>query len=1039
MNRNRTLWFAVATLLAATSLASRAAVFFSDNFTGASTLNQPPTAPTANSASYQTYLGLTNAASTSVLNPGQLTFVYPNTQGVLSDCLARFSATPVTLAVVGDYVEIKVVFVNVSNVLSTAAGTTQNGNASLNLGLFNSSGVNPNQGQFQLNSVSGQPNFSGGTEDWVGFIGRIFYSGNSGILTRPAQTPSGTTSQNQDLLFSNASSSQAFNNPAGTSLGTTTGAATLVQGSTNTAYLKITLSAASTLTISNAIFAGPDLASPVIMAVTEKNATGANLLTFGFDAFAIGWRNNSTPGQGSAMGIRSVEVSGVSTVVTTPPDIITQPASVTVAAGGAAAFNVVAQGFNMTYQWRRHGTNLVNGGNISGATSDTLIVQNASTADVASGANGYHVTITGTGGYTTNSQTASLTLGTAKNLVWSGTGSIWDVNNSQSWLDGGNPAVFNYGDAVTFDDTASAGLTVVNLAGSFLSASTVTVDGNTPYTFSAASSGRFAGPGKLVYKGANSLVIGNVNTYTGGTIISNASAYLVLQNYGGLGSGPVTLAKAGGTMQVTLAGNASSGIAGDVNVEDDFTIQFDGTGAFAGVMLGNLNGVAGKTLTLNQPSLGTTNRYRVYGANSTMNANLVLNGNSSAYAVVDGTVLAPYHGSGLQLYNGVISGNGGVIQRAGGTAVFSGQNTYQGGTVPSTGTIGLGADSTPTSGSVSSSPIGTGALLLAPELPNVTGSGTVLAWGGARTIANPIQYPSATNNQTLIIGGTNALTFTGPVTLNGNDNTGTQTNRIFQANNTALSTISGTISGTGFGLTKTGTGTLALSGNNTYDGFTTVSAGTLRVTGSLAGPVLVATNSTLEGTGTIGGTTTIQTNGILAPGASIGTLTINNNLSIAGNLRIEVDRSGSSSDRVNVSGTLANTGAGTVTVTNLGAALQPGDTFAVFNKAVTGGNTLTITGGGSSVTWNNKLAVDGTITVLSVIPTTPTNITYSVSGNNLTLSWPASYQGWLLQSNAVSLTSSSSWFTVPNSGNATQFVIPIDPAKPSVFYRLTLP
>lgn len=1035
MNKNLTLCFAAATLLATSSLTSRATLFFSDNFSGGSTLNQPPAAPTVNSTSYQTYLGLTNASSTSVLNPGRLTFVYPNTSGVLSDCLARFAATPVTLSVIGDYVEIKVVFANASNILSTAAGTTLNNNASLNLGLFNSSGVNPNQGQFALGSGS---TFSGGTEDWLGFIGRIFYNGNSSIITRPAQTPNGTTSQNQDLLFSGASSSQSFNNPAGTSLGSTAGAVSLVQGSTNIAYMRITLSAASTLTISNALFAGATI-SGVPTFAQEKTATGANLLTYGFDGFAIGWRNNSTPAQGSAMDILGVEVSGISTVVTSPPDIVTQPVPVTVGAGGAAAFSVVAQGFNMTYQWHRYGTNLLNGGNILGATTDTLIIQNASAADVASGANGYYVTITGTGGYSTNSVTNSLTLGTAKNLVWAGVGNVWDLNTSANWLDGANPATFNFGDAVTFDDTASAGLTVINLTGSFLSASTVTVDGNTPYTFAAASTGRFAGPGKLVYKGGNSLAIGNVNTYSGGTIISNATAYLVLQNYGGIGSGPVTLAKAGGIMEVTTTGSASSGIAGDVNVEDDFTIQFDGSGSFAGVLLGNLNGAAGKTLTLNQLNPTTTNRYRVYGTSSTMNANLVLNGNSSAYAVVDGTVLAPYNPSGVQLYNGVISGNGGVIQRGNGTSVFSGQNTFTGGMVPSTGTIGLGADSTPTSGTVTSGPIGTGALLLAPELPNITGSGTVLAWGGARTIANPLQYPSATNNQTLIIGGSNALTFTGPYTLNGNDGLGTQTNRTIQVNNTnAVTTISGVISGTGFGLTKTGNGILITTAAETYTGATVVNAGALWVNGSLdaASAVTVASGAVFGGDGTVNGPVTVLTNGNIFPAYT--DLAINNNLILSGHVNIGINKSLSpATGKIIVSGILTNAGAGTVTIANQGPALVAGDTFTLFNKALTNGNTMTINGGG--VVWTNKLAVDGTIAVVTPIATTPGPISYASSGNTLTLSWPQNYLTWTLQSNIVSVASSTSWFPVPNSASSTQFVVTINPARSNVFYRLVAP
>jgi len=220
---------------------------------------------------------------------------------------------------------------------------------------------------------------------------------------------------------------------------------------------------------------------------------------------------------------------------------------------------------------------------------------------------------------------------------------------------------------------------------------------------------------------------------------------LFLQNYNGLGSGPVTLAKAGGTMEIVPTGSASLGINGTVNVQDDFNIQFDGNGAFATVFLGNLSGTAGKTLTLTPQTLASTNRIRVYVANMTYDANLALVGAVTPLAAYEGTVLAPYQPNGSQTYNGVISGNGGIIQRGNGTTVLNGQNTYTGGTIPTAGTIGFGANSTPTSGTVTSGPIGTGALLIAPELPNATGSGTVLAFGGARTIANPIQYPSATN------------------------------------------------------------------------------------------------------------------------------------------------------------------------------------------------------------------------------------------------------------------------------------------------------
>ncbi len=83
---------------------------------------------------------------------------------------------------------------------------------------------------------------------------------------------------------------------------------------------------------------------------------------------------------------------------------------------------------------------------------------------------------------------------------------------------------------------------------------------------------------------------------------------------------------------------------------------------------------------------------------------------------------------------------------------------------------------------------------------------------------------------------------------------------------------------------KDGTGTLRLSANNTYEGLTTVSAGTLLVLGQSGsnsgtglGSVSVAAAGTLGGTGRIAGATTVS--GAVSPGdGGIGTLTVANSL-----------------------------------------------------------------------------------------------------------------------------------------------------------------
>lgn len=227
------------------------------------------------------------------------------------------------------------------------------------------------------------------------------------------------------------------------------------------------------------------------------------------------------------------------------------------------------------------------------------------------------------------------------------------------------------------------------------------------------------------------------------------------------------------------------------------------------------------------------------------------------------------------------------------------------------------------------------------------------------------------------------------------------------------------------GLVKSGAGTLFLNATNTYTGLTVVSNGALGGTGVIAGPVLVTTT------------------GALAPGASIGTLTISNDLDIAGNLAIEVNNTNAlTSDLCVVTGSLTNSGSGTVTVTNLGPALTAGDNFTLFSQPLVNGNNLTISGGlAAGLAWTNKLAVDGTIAVVSTgaVPTTPTNLTFSVvGGTSLSLSWPSNYLGWSLQmqTNALSTGLSTNWQTIPGSGAITATNIALNPANAAVFFRM---
>src|SRR5439155_15434267 len=99
----------------------------------------------------------------------------------------------------------------------------------------------------------------------------------------------------------------------------------------------------------------------------------------------------------------------------TPPTITSQPTNQTVCTGSTATFSVTATGTGLTYQWRKNGTNLVNGatGNgstYSGVTTATLTISNTQPGDAATAANGYDVVITATGGCSTTSSRVSLTV-----------------------------------------------------------------------------------------------------------------------------------------------------------------------------------------------------------------------------------------------------------------------------------------------------------------------------------------------------------------------------------------------------------------------------------------------------------------------------------------------------------------------------------------------------------------------------------------------------------------------------------------------------
>ena len=140
--------------------------------------------------------------------------------------------------------------------------------------------------------------------------------------------------------------------------------------------------------------------------------------------------------------------------------------------------------------------------------------------------------------------------------------------------------------------------------------------------------------------------------------------------------------------------------------------------------------------------------------------------------------------------------------------------------------------------------------------------------------------------------------------------------------------VSGTIAdggasgGTGGSLVKVGTGTLTLSGANTYTGLTTISGGAINLTGSLVSPVSVEASGTLGSIGTVFNTVTNA--GTVAPGFGLpagqfGALTVNSYVGANGILALNtfLGADNSPSDKLVINGGTAS-GNSFLRITNAG-------------------------------------------------------------------------------------------------------------------------
>lgn len=148
-------------------------------------------------------------------------------------------------------------------------------------------------------------------------------------------------------------------------------------------------------------------ASTTFGASTAPTATitataGADLNSNGIRAFVLGCRTNAPPG----CLVDELRVGTTWAYVTGAPDVAVQPVDQALNAGATAMFSVQAVGGSpLSYQWRKDGIALTNGGRLFGANTTTLSVSNIIQGDVG----GYSVRITNSYGAIT-SAVAQLTV-----------------------------------------------------------------------------------------------------------------------------------------------------------------------------------------------------------------------------------------------------------------------------------------------------------------------------------------------------------------------------------------------------------------------------------------------------------------------------------------------------------------------------------------------------------------------------------------------------------------------------------------------------
>ena len=500
----------------------------------------------------------------------------------------------------------------------------------------------------------------------------------------------------------------------------------------------------------------------------------------------------------------------------------------------------------------------------------------------------------------TNTLTISGAISTA-GLVSGTNGVVTNIGGGALTLTG-NITVNGTGSSLTIADTTAVTL-ATNMVVTVNSTPTVTINGDIGETGGARS---------LTKATAGLLTLAGNNNYTGGTTLTGGALALGSANAIGT-TGTVTFS--GGAIRYTAANNGDNSARFSNAANQQYRVDTNGESVTLGTALtsagGSMTKTGAGTLSLtgaNTFTGGTTisvGTLLLSGANDRLSTvgNITVNGNgvflnlggntqttSGIVALTRGTVLdGTISNSGSYVTNtadgmtvsAVLAGSAAYTKTGGSFLILSGNNTYSGGTTLTSGVIRLGH-------------------------VNGLGTGTLTFNGGALglsttlgTIASPMQANAnvAYNFDTL----SHSATVSTSLGANGSN-----------------------------ALTKVSTGTLALSGANTFTGATTVTGGVLNLANALAlQNSAYDTTGSVVGSGPAGLRTTATT-------LTLGGLTGNKNFAATGGV---------------FSTTTGGYGAVTALTLNPGASqnhvysgvISDGATGMTFTK--TGLGTQTLTGG----------------------------------------------------------------------------------------------